>query len=119
LPEGLRVAETMEEKVEFVGYFFKRYRYKAGDTPKANQWRDAPLIIGRVASVSPMPDAGGTSNWGKSLAPTFLALVAGTAVFVVLLMLWLRRGDDRVRRRLNATRQQFDLHSEAETDPQS
>ena len=117
LPEGLRVAETMEEKVDFVGYFFKRYRYKAGDTPKPNQWRDAPLIIGRVASVSPMRNASTTDDWGRTLAPIFLSLIGGTAAFVVLLTLWLRRGDDRARRRLtDVTRRQFEPRAESGTD---
>jgi hypothetical protein len=107
----------MEERVEFVGYFFKRYRYKAGDTPKPNQWRDAPLLIGRVASVTPIRDDTISENWGQSLAPIFFALIAGSAAFVVLLTLWLRRGDDRVRRRLtDVTRRPFEPHANSGGD---
>jgi hypothetical protein len=108
LPEGLRVAETMEENVEFAGYFFKRYRYKAGDTPGPNEWRDAPLLIGRIVTVVPQ-NAAAPEQWGRPLLPLFLSLVAGSIVLVIVLTLWLRRGDDRVRRRLAAAvRQPFD-----------
>jgi hypothetical protein len=101
LPDGLRVSEKMEERVEFAGYLFKRYRYKAVDTPKAGQWREAPLLIGRVVAV--FPRATDTSNeWSWLLLSAFLAVIGGTVVFVVLLTLWLRRDDARVRRRLAA-----------------
>jgi hypothetical protein len=116
LPDGLRVAEKMEERVEFAGYLFKRYRYKAGDTPKPNQWRDAPLLIGRVVAVLPARTTGEPRGWDRSLAPLFLSLVGGTIVVVVLLTLWLRRGDDRVRRRVTAvTHRPFDYHDGHET----
>jgi hypothetical protein len=117
LPEGLRVAETMEERVEFVGYFFKRYRYKAGDTPKPNQWRDAPLLIGRFASVTPVRDGATSENWGRSLGSIFFALIGGSAAGVVLLTLWLRRGDDRVRRKLtDVTRRPFEPYADSGGD---
>jgi hypothetical protein len=101
LPEGLRVAEKMEERVEFAGYFFKKYRYKAVDTPKPNEWRDAPLLVGRVVAVLPRA-SGASTDWGRPLWPLFLGLVGGTVAFVVVLAWWLRRGDDRVRRRIAA-----------------
>ncbi len=113
LPPGLRVAETMEERVRFAGYFFKRYRYKAGDTPGPNEWRDAPLLVGKVVAVLPRAAAAPPAEWGRPLLPLFLALVAGTVLFVVSLTLWLRRGDRRVRRRLAALAPRpFDLPPE-------
>jgi hypothetical protein len=99
LPEGLRVAEKMEERVEFAGYFFKRYRYKAGDTPGPNEWRDAPLLVGRIITVYPQPVTP-PEGWGRPLLPIFLALVGGTIAFVITLTIWLNRSDRRVRRRL-------------------
>jgi hypothetical protein len=111
LPDGLRVAEKMEEHVDFAGYFFKRYRYKAGDTPKPNQWRDAPLLIGRVVAVLPRA-ARASDEWGRPLLALFLSLVGGTVAFVVLLTLWLRRGDDRVHRRLKVVTQRPFEHIE-------
>ncbi len=102
LPAGLRVAEDLDVRVEFAGYFFKRYRYKAGDTPKPNQWRDAPLLIGQVVAVLPARAAPGSHDWGRPILPLFLSLIGGTVAFVVLLTLWLRREDRRVRRRLSA-----------------
>src|SRR5207302_5396320 len=43
LPRGLRVGDKLDDRAGFDGYFFKRYRYQAGDTV-----RDAPLLIGRT-----------------------------------------------------------------------
>jgi hypothetical protein len=118
LPAGLRVSEKMEERVEFAGYFFKRYRYKAGDTPKANQWRDAPLLVGRVVAVLPH-EAATSVDWSWLLAG-FLTLVGGTIAFVVFLTWWLRRGDERVRRRLaGVAPRPFDPNSEPEPGPSS
>jgi hypothetical protein len=117
LPDGLRVAEKMEERVEFAGYFFKRYRYKAGDTPKPNQWRDAPLIVGRVVAVFPRAEAA-SETWSEMLLPWFLGLVAGTLGFVVLLTVWLYRGDRHVRKRVAAVvPRPFDLSSDPTADP--
>ncbi len=116
LPDGLRVSEKMEERVEFAGYFFKRYRYKAADTTGPNQWRDAPLLIGRVVAVLPhAPDT--AADWGRPLLPVFLALVGGTIAFVVVLSVWLNRGDHHVRRRLTAvTPRTFELPPESTTE---
>src|SRR5260370_815927 len=40
-PKRIWRGETLNHRVSFDGYFFKRYRYKAGDG-----WRDPPLLIG-------------------------------------------------------------------------
>jgi hypothetical protein len=116
LPEGLRATEKMEERVEFAGYLFKRYRYKAGDTPKPNQWREAPLIVGRVVAVLPR-DVEHPTDWSWVM-PAFLTLVGGSVAAVVFLTVWLRRGDDRVRRRLAALAPRpFVLENEPESGP--
>jgi hypothetical protein len=118
LPEGMRASEKMEERVEFAGYFFKRYRYKAADTPGANQWRDAPLLIGRVVAVLPHPPETSSDDWSRPLLPIFLSLVGGTIAFVVLLTVWLNRSDRHVRRRLTAVAPQtFEPPPEPTTEP--
>src|SRR5581483_3820079 len=50
LPEGIQVSEDVkgEVPVAFVGYFFKRYRYKAADARKPTEFRDVPLLIGHI-----------------------------------------------------------------------
>src|SRR5262249_2178178 len=42
LPTNIPVGEELNEKVSFDGYFYKIYRFRAGDTT-----RRAPLMIGR------------------------------------------------------------------------
>src|SRR5262249_39498868 len=46
LPRGVPVKEQLDIPVTVDGYFFKRWRYQAGDG-----WRDAPLLIGRTLRI--------------------------------------------------------------------
>ena len=44
---GLAPAEKIQGvEVAFDGYFYKRFRYKAGDSYRPGQYRDAPVLIG-------------------------------------------------------------------------
>jgi hypothetical protein len=93
LPPGLKPAERMDRYVAFDGYFFKRYRYEAGDG-----WRDAPLLIGRTLTLQhapPLPE----SDWSlyKMFLPVFLSSLSAMVVLGVVLTWWFRRGDRRVR----------------------
>jgi hypothetical protein len=102
LPQGLQVADTMEVKVAFDGYFFKRYRFKAADNIP-NQAREAPLLIGRTVTLLEAPvDASGSESGGgyKSLLLVFMAVVLVTVALAVGLTWWFRRGDRRVRSRI-------------------
>jgi hypothetical protein len=106
LPPGVEVAEQMDVPVEFAGYFYKKYRYKAGDNFKNTERRDAPLLIGHGLIARPKP--GGPvepDEWGKDLLPYFLGLIVTTAGVIVLLGWWMRRGDRDVRQRLSALQQ--------------
>jgi hypothetical protein len=98
LPEGIRVGERLEQRVAFDGYFFKNYKYQAGDGKRL-----APLLIGRTLLLRE-PAAAPESAWsfGNMFLPAFLILVLGTAVLVVTLTWWFRRGDSLVRARLAA-----------------
>jgi hypothetical protein len=95
LPAGLQIQETMNTPVTFDGYFFKRFRYTAGDAI-----REAPLLIGHAprlesTSVTRPPPAEGAFPPG--LVQAFLALVAGTIALILGLAWWFNRGDRRVR----------------------
>src|SRR5713226_353770 len=50
LPAGLEPRDKLDVRVSFDGYYFKKYRYKAADN-----WRDAPLLIGHTIIVKQMP----------------------------------------------------------------
>jgi hypothetical protein len=101
LPEGLSIAEKMDQPVTFDGYFFKRYRYQAADG-KA-EGREAPLLIGNApvlvaAPVAATPPA--DSGWSTSLLVGFMVLVLGSAGLVLWLIWWFRKGDHQVRARI-------------------
>jgi hypothetical protein len=101
LPEGLTVAEKMDQPVTFDGYFFKRYRYQAADG-KA-EGREVPLLIGNapvltVAPVAATPPA--DSGWSTSLLVGFMVLVLVSGGLLLGLIWWFRRGDHQVRSRI-------------------
>lgn len=110
LPDGLSVDNERKynDEVRFDGYFFKRYRYEAGDSKKPNEFRDAPLLIGHTLlgrfhkeSVAETAEA---DNWGHSLIWVFMCVVGGAVVGVIGLTFWFRYHDARVRHRLRASR---------------
>jgi hypothetical protein len=102
LPTGVQIGESVEYRVAFDGYFFKRYRYEAGDG-----WREAPLLIGRSVRLREelaAPSAEGSEAVSDFLVPAFLTVVLATAVLGIGLAWWFRRGDQRVQARLSQAR---------------
>jgi hypothetical protein len=97
----LEIGERLDRRVSFDGYFFKRYRYKGGDT-----WRDAPLLIGRVIQPQELREAlaDAPSSFSRLALPGFLALLIATAGLCIALTWWFRRGDRQVRRRIEGAR---------------
>lgn len=94
LPPGLGVAEKTERHVAFDGYFFKRYRYKAGDG-----WRDAPLLVGRAPILldsRPPP----RRSLSAAMLWSFVGAIGGIAALIGGLAWWYRRGDRRFHARL-------------------
>jgi hypothetical protein len=99
VPDSIPVGDTLNHHVAFDGYFFKRYRYQAGDS-----WRDAPLLIGHTLldRESAVADpSGSVATW---LLPAFVTVVAATVLLVVGLNWWFRRGDRQVRIHLEMNR---------------
>ena len=97
-PQGIEAREELDEHVAFDGYFFKLYRYRAGDG-----WRDAPLFMAHSLKKILRPGRGKESMAAFSsgqLATAFLTVLAATAVLVAGLAWWYRRGDHRVRSHL-------------------
>ena len=75
LPAGVKVAESVsgEVRVAFVGYFFKRLRYRPADARSENEFRDVPYLVGRLL---PPPRKAGASAaaWTEMLLPLWLDL---------------------------------------------
>jgi hypothetical protein len=122
LPTGLTVDSQRKynDAVSFDGYFYKRYRYKAYDNKKANEYRDAPLLIGRSptgrfgASVANNEESDG---WEHNLIWLFLEVVGGAVLGLILLTLWFRYHDRRVRHRISASRKAEFVPPSEETTP--
>jgi hypothetical protein len=108
LPPGIQVSEDTWYPVAFDGYFFKKYRYSAGDT-KPGQAREVPLLIGRapVLTESAAAEPAAPWTWSHSMLVALLVLVVGTLALGFGLHWWFRRGDNRVRRRLAQAPREF------------
>lgn len=99
LPSGLQVAEQLDRRVTFDGFFFKIYRFGAGDGV-----RKAPLLIGRTLSVLSVPTKTSLLDEMSLALPyvlTVLAVVVGLGGGVVL---WLRASDHRTRAKIDQAR---------------
>jgi hypothetical protein len=109
LPDELQVDNERKynDEVSFDGYFYKRYRYKAVDSKKPNEYRDAPMLIGHTLhrfNKATVAENTESDNWGHSLIWVFLGVVGGAVVGVIGLTFWFRYHDSRVRHRLRASR---------------
>lgn len=94
MPPSIPLGETLNHRVAFDGYFFKRYRYQAGDG-----WRDAPLLIGHILLERERIPAGNPSvDWfAQWLLPALIAVLGASVLLVAILHWWFRRSDRRVR----------------------
>jgi hypothetical protein len=109
LPAGIKVGEDVEYQVKFYGYFFKKYRYRASDTDYYT-----PLLVGRTIELKNKTASKGLAGtFSDSFVVGITALIGGTAVLVVGLAWWFRRGDRRLRTRL------ADVHGQPVLEPAS
>lgn len=95
LPAGLEVADKMDRRVSFDGYFFKKYLYKASDS-----WREAPLLIGHTVVLQEPPKVKEEEGLGSQYLTLFVCLIALTFAVTLGLAMWYRRGDQRIQQRL-------------------
>jgi hypothetical protein len=95
-------------EVTFDGYFYKKFRYKAGDSRERTA-RDAPVFIGRTLAVpaAPPPEAPPPDDWGNQMMAVFVGIIAAAVAVVAGMTWWYRRTDERVRRRLAARHAEF------------
>jgi hypothetical protein len=92
-----------EVDVEFDGYFYKKYRYEAGDS--RGKPRECPMLIGHSLRVLKMPEVVVEDTWwAYQLIYVFLGGIGVVLLIIVALTFWFRHTDSRLRRRLQATR---------------
>ena len=101
VPESIPLGETLNHRVAFDGYFFKRYRYDAGDGR-----RDAPLLIGHALQDKQATalSSGADGAMTSMLLPGLVAVLGATILLVIGLHWWFRRADRRIRTHLDRTR---------------
>jgi hypothetical protein len=118
LPPGLTVGEDLQGRVAFDGYFFKKYRYQAGDTGPG-QAREAPLLIGHApVLLEQVATASESPSWSTTpLIVGLFTLIFVTLGLAVALHWWYRRGDRHVSGRLASARQL--VFVEPPTEPSS
>jgi cbb3-type cytochrome oxidase subunit 3 len=106
LPPGLKPAPKIEGvEVACDGYFYKRFRYKAADSYRPEQYRDAPVVIGHGLTILARSEPQGPQTWGHGVMVVFVAGVSLSVLFVIALTVWFRYSDHRVRRRLQMARE--------------
>ena len=99
LPAGLEPGDKLHVRVSFDGYYFKRYRYKAADN-----WRDAPLLIGHTIIVKQLPakaDAEEGGWFSSFMAVIFMVLLGCVFFLAFALTMWYRRSDRQVQQRIS------------------
>jgi hypothetical protein len=69
--DGMPTGGNISERVTFVGYFFKLWRYKAADGTD----RAAPLLVGQMTSWNPSPQPQQFAQLSGYLAAAFLLLI--------------------------------------------
>lgn len=117
LPAGLEPAESLERRVRFDGYFFKKYRYKAADSLRTKEAREAPLLMGHSLTLLDPPPATSDSSWADYLVPGLLGMIGATVVFVIGMTVWFRRADSRFHARLAKLRATTFVESPADSPP--
>jgi hypothetical protein len=106
LPEGLQPGDSMNVRVGFNGYFFKRYRYTSSkvDKDKNPEALEVPLLIGATLTPLDRPGAGEGESFTTGFLYSFLGVVAATIGIAVFLGLYFRKGDRAVQSRVSAAR---------------
>lgn len=103
LPERLKPAEDMNTWVSFSGYFYKLYRYRAGDGSD----RDTPMFIGPTLVLSTGPQQAASS--GEMAMPLkvliwLTGIIGGIFLIIMGVSWWYRRGDRAFQEKLQHIR---------------
>lgn len=98
VPPGVEMGLSVRYRVAFDAYYFKHYHYESDEKKpegKGNQWKMAPMFLGRSFEVLPNADE------GPVFTGSMLAGVLGGLATIVLIAVglgwWFRRGDREVK----------------------
>jgi hypothetical protein len=104
-PAGLEEGDSLNQRVAFDGYFFKRYRYISGrlDEDKNNVALNTIALIGPTVTVLGRPSTAGWPVFGSGTLVTWiLGFILGVALLVLGMSWWFKRNDRLVQSRLQA-----------------
>jgi hypothetical protein len=105
LPPGLKPGEHLDLRVECSGYYLKRLGYTPRKGAPDTVPGLAPLIIAHTLTVLPRPAAEENPlAWVNGVLPLMVGFLFGVVSFIVVLAVWFRRVDARIRRRLQVAR---------------
>jgi len=112
LPAGLEPAVEYNPppNVTVAGYPFKLIRYESmgfdKKDPSKHEFRKAPLLMARSFTLEPQNpnDADGGILWREGFLPGMLGVMGGVAGVGLILTLWFRYGDKKVRTQLEGRR---------------
>lgn len=110
LPPGIEptpAGELTNRWVSAAGYSFKLLWYESAEpdskNPGKNDWKKAPLLIGRSLTVRD-GDGPATGSWSSEFAPLLAGGLALVALSGLGLAWWFRRGDRAARAAVANTR---------------
>ena len=108
LPEGLKPGIRLDNVwVKFDGYFFKLLHYETAEQLKGkNQWRRAPLLIGRSPVKMAPPADESFLSFSNALVPAVVVVIVIVVFSAVFLSVRYRRGDRVVRRQVEQSKYQ-------------
>jgi hypothetical protein len=97
LPDGLQIAEEMDRKVSFVGYFLKKMKYPAGDGSK---FLEAPLFVGPTVTLVQVAAPPPSTPVSVTAIVCVVVVIVAVAIGLALVGWYFRRGDEAVRKHL-------------------
>ena len=102
LPEGIELGEDQNQWIAFDAYFFKLWHYESrrkkgnASDPEKRQWERAPLFLGKTVELIAAPPAP-PASFSPAMLAGLGAGLAGLVVTALLITLWFRKGDRRLR----------------------
>ncbi|MCE9529924.1 MAG: hypothetical protein K8T89_02095, partial [Planctomycetes bacterium] len=115
LPEGVTPAEKMNQRISFDGYYFKLLKYQYDAKDGKDNWRYAPLLIGR--SIKVIPGEISLFSLENPSIPALMIVIGMTIIGSGIVILWLRRGDRKVRAKAQDALTRQNPYPEAQAPP--
>ena len=112
LPAGIQAQPSdgalLNHWISFGGYSFKLCKYSSQerqkDDPTKNVWKLAPVLIGHSFTLRRDPELESPLTWGETFVYAMIGLLMFLGIVALGLKRWFRRGDERVKKEIDALR---------------